>query len=125
MKELVLKKCSKCNALIKVIEDCKCENCGIKCCDEEMETLIPNQVDASHEKHVPNITKENDEVIITVNHIMEENHYITSITYKSEKLEITKKLNPGDKPELKVPYEGKAKAYAYCNVHSIWEKDID
>lgn len=125
MKELIIKKCKKCNALVNVIEDCNCEKCGIECCDEEMEILIPNKTDASFEKHVPNIKKEGNELIITVNHVMEENHYITLITYKSEKMEITKYFAPFETPELKVPYEGKAKAYAYCNLHSIWETDIN
>ena len=125
MKEIILKKCNKCGALVQVINDCTCKECSIKCCDEKMEILIPNKVEASFEKHIPNIEKQNNEIIITVNHVMEEEHFIERITYKSENIEITKELKPKDKPELKVPYEGKAKAYAYCNLHSIWEKDID
>ena len=29
-KELIIKKCQKCGAMVKVIEDCHCDNCGIK-----------------------------------------------------------------------------------------------
>ena len=36
MKELILKKCMKCNALVKVLEDCSCDDCGIICCGEPM-----------------------------------------------------------------------------------------
>ena len=46
-KELVIKKCSKCNTLIEVIKDCNCDNCIIKCCGEEMIELVPNSVDAA------------------------------------------------------------------------------
>ena len=39
MKELKLKRCRKCNALVKVLEDCNCKGCGIICCDEAMEEV--------------------------------------------------------------------------------------
>ena len=52
-KELVIKKCKNCNALVRVIEDCNCNDCGIKCCGDKMEILTPNSVDAAVEKHIP------------------------------------------------------------------------
>ena len=48
--ELIIKKCKSCGAMVKVLKDCTCENCGIKCCGEEMEILVPNSVDAAVEK---------------------------------------------------------------------------
>ena len=51
--ELIVKKCMKCGAIVKVIKDCTCENCGIQCCGEQMKVLEPNSVDAAVEKHVP------------------------------------------------------------------------
>lgn len=47
MKELVIKKCLKCGALVEVIQDCTCDNCGIQCCGEEMKIIKSNSVDAS------------------------------------------------------------------------------
>ena len=35
-KELVIKRCSKCQSLVEVIKDCTSDNCSIKCCGEEM-----------------------------------------------------------------------------------------
>ena len=52
MKELKLKRCRKCNALVKVLEDCNCKGCGIICCDEAMEEVKANSVDASFERHI-------------------------------------------------------------------------
>ena len=52
MEELVIKKCTHCGAIVKVIKDCNCKE-GIQCCGEEMKTLVPNSVDAAVEKHVP------------------------------------------------------------------------
>ena len=48
-KELVIKRCSKCQSLVEVIKDCTSDNCSIKCCGEEMIELAPNSVDASFE----------------------------------------------------------------------------
>ena len=47
MRELIIKKCTKCNALVKVINDCTCDNCGINCCGKQMITLKANDTDAS------------------------------------------------------------------------------
>ena len=60
MKELILKRCNKCGALIKVINDCNCNNCGIICCDEKMQEIVPNSVDASYEKHIPSYELKED-----------------------------------------------------------------
>ena len=49
MNELIIKKCNKCGALVKVFKDCP----DISCCGEEMRELVPNSVDAAIEKHVP------------------------------------------------------------------------
>lgn len=42
--ELLVKKCKSCGAMVKVIKDCNCQGCGIKCCDETMEALVANSV---------------------------------------------------------------------------------
>mgnify|MGYP006338318157 CR=1 FL=1 len=46
---LIIKKCMSCGAIVKVLKDCTCNNCGIKCCGEEMQILLPNSVDAAIE----------------------------------------------------------------------------
>ena len=32
-------KCEKCGAIVKVLIDCTCEDCGIKCCNERMKEI--------------------------------------------------------------------------------------
>ena len=49
----MLKRCNKCGALLKVLKDCNCDNCGITCCGETLQKIKPNSVDASFEKHIP------------------------------------------------------------------------
>lgn len=125
MKELKLKKCLKCNALVKVIEECNCEDCGIVCCGEPMKDVKANSVDAAFEKHVPVYEIEGSNILITVNHVMEEDHYIEWISYVTNNLEITKQFKPNEELKLIVPYEKGAKLYSYCNKHGLWEKGVD
>lgn len=125
MKELVLKRCKKCNALIKVLEDCKCEDCGIVCCGEPMEEVKANSVDASFERHLPTYEKEGDDIHIKVDHVMEEDHYIEWILVKTEKENREIILKPGDTPEMTVPYEKGALIYTYCNKHGLWKTVVE
>lgn len=68
-----------------------CKHCGniiafaknsgvpVICCGEKMEELIPNTVDAAHEKHVPVITREKNRVTVKIGsipHPMTEEHFI-------------------------------------------------
>lgn len=125
MKELILKKCMKCNALVKVLEDCSCDDCGIVCCGEPMKEVRANSVDASFEKHVPTYEKEGNNIHIKVNHVMEEEHYIEWILVKMEKENREVLLQPGDTPEMTVPYEKGSLIYAYCNKHGLWKTEVE
>ena len=125
MKELKLKRCKKCNALVEVLEDCNCEGCGIICCEEKMEEVKANSVDAAFEKHVPTYEKVGDVMNIKVNHVMEENHYIEWILVLTEKEEKKLILKPNDTPEMTVPYEKGALIYAYCNKHGLWKTVVE
>lgn len=31
--------CEKCGAMVKVLIECTCENCGIQCCDKPMKEI--------------------------------------------------------------------------------------
>ena len=125
MKELKLKKCLKCNALVKVIEDCNCEDCNFVCCGEPMKYVKSNSVDAAFEKHVPVYEIDGSNIVITVKHVMEEGHYIEWISYVTNNLEITKQFKPNEEIKLTVPYEKVTKIYSYCNKHGLWEKEVD
>lgn len=38
------RKCLQCGAIVKVIKDCTCEDCGIKCCGEKMQTVSEEEI---------------------------------------------------------------------------------
>ena len=123
--ELIIKKCKSCGAIVKVIEDCNCKECGIVCCGEPMEKLVPNSVDAAVEKHVPTYEKVEDELLVKVNHVMEKEHYIEWISLVKENKEITVKLYPEQSAEVRFPYIKGATIYAYCNKHGLWKKEVE
>lgn len=124
-RELVLKKCKSCGALVKVIKDCECEGCGIKCCGEEMKELIPNSVDAAVEKHVPTYEINGDMIEVKVNHVMEEDHYIEWVAIVSEKRECIKYFRPGETCEVHFRYVPNSTLYAYCNKHGLWKAEVE
>ena len=123
--ELIIKKCKSCGAMVKVLKDCTCENCGIKCCGEQMEELIPNSVDASAEKHIPTYEKVEDEIFVKVNHPMEKEHYIEWITLVKDNKEYTVNLYPEQNAECRFKYIPGSTIYAYCNKHGLWKKDVE
>ena len=119
-REFVLKRCNKCGELVKVLKD----NCIITCCGEEMQTLTPNSVDAAVEKHVPQYKLEGEKIVVTVNHVMEEEHYIEWIAMVTDEKECIKYLKPGKDAEVKFCYKPGAMLYAYCNKHGLWEAEV-
>ena len=123
--ELVIKKCTHCGAIVKVIEDCNCEGCGIVCCNEPMQVMVPNSVDAAVEKHIPTYEVSGDEIIVKVNHVMEKEHYIEWISLVKENKEYTVKLYPEQNAECRFPYLKDATLYAYCNKHGLWKAEVE
>lgn len=125
MNELTIKKCKKCGAIVKVIEDCKCPGCGIQCCGEEMTKLVPNSVDAAVEKHVPSYEIQDNKIIVKVNHVMEDEHYIEWVSLVSDNKEKTVYFKPGQDAVAKFCYHKGSTLYAYCNKHGLWKKDVE
>ena len=123
-KELVIKKCLKCGALIEIINDCNCEECGIMCCGEKMIEIKPNTIDASFEKHVPTYEKVEDEILVKVNHVMEKEHYIEWIAMVTDTSVYKVKLCPEQNAECRFKYIPNSNLYAYCNKHGLWSNDI-
>ncbi|HZK19223.1 MAG TPA: desulfoferrodoxin family protein [Treponemataceae bacterium] len=126
MKEDVFYLCEKCGNLIVMINDA-----GINpfCCGIKMKKLVPSEVDAATEKHVPFVTVQGDTVSVQVGevaHPMTEAHLIKWIYVQTEKGSQLKKLTAEDEPnavfELK---DDKAIAvYEYCNLHGLWKKSL-
>lgn len=83
--------------------------------------IVPNSEDAAFEKHVPQfkfIDEENVE--ISVNHVMEEEHYIEWILIEYYNEQVIEYFNPGEEAKVIVGYQEGMKAYSYCNKHGLW-----
>lgn len=124
MRELIIKKCPKCNALIKVIKDCTCDNCGINCCGKSMITLKANSVDAAFEKHVPTYERKNNKLIITVNHVMEEEHFIKWVCLVTDEKEEYRYFKTNDTCTCEFDDVNNGTLYSYCNKHGLWSNNI-
>ncbi len=124
MRELVIRKCNKCKAMIKVIDECDCK-CGFECCGEKMEVVKANSTDGAIEKHVPTCEIDGEEIVVEVNHVMEEDHYIEWIAAVSSNEEQIKYLKPGMKAKARFKLFDNMVLYAYCNKHSLWKKEVE
>lgn len=123
--ELIIKKCMKCGAIIKVIKDCNCKDCGIICCNEKMQEMKPNSIDAAVEKHVPTYEIEDNILKVRVNHVMEDEHFIEWICLKTENKEEYVYLKPNEDAVAIFKNVKSGILYAYCNKHGLWSKVID
>ena len=124
-KKIIIKKCDKCGAMVKVLKDCTCDNCGIKCCEEEMKELIPNSVDAAFEKHVPIYEVKDGKIFVRVNHVMEEEHYIKWISIVFDDKEVTTFFEPNKEAITHCKYIPGSTIYAYCNKHGLWKTEVE
>lgn len=123
--------------MTKLHEIYKCAICGnivevthasggqLVCCGQPMTLQKENTVDASKEKHIPVVEKRGNEVLIkvgSVDHPMEEKHYIEWIEIETTGGVYKKFLNPGEKPEAIFKIEDDIVcARAYCNIHGLWK----
>ena len=124
MRELILKKCNDCGAIIKIIKDCECNDCGITCCGKPMKEIRTNNVDASIEKHKPTYEYNGDLLEVTVNHVMDNDHYIEWICLLTDTTEEYVYFKPGDTPKASFKKVESGKIYSYCNLHGLWVTDI-
>ena len=115
----------------------KCELCGnivevytggagaLTCCGQEMKLMAENTVDAALEKHVPVIEKSKEGILVkvgSVDHPMEDKHYIEWIEVIAGETSYTTYLKPGEKPQACFPaLEGDITVREYCNLHGLWK----
>ena len=124
MAESRFSKCNHCGNMVGMIFD---SGVPIFCCGEEMMHLEANTVDASREKHVPDVTVDGDMVRVQIGsqeHPMIDAHYIEWIFVQTESGGQRKALSPGDAPlrTFSLNDDKPTAVYAYCNLHGLWVK---
>jgi len=126
--------CKHCGNLIGLIDD---KGVPMVCCGENMEELTPNTVEASMEKHLPDITVSRscdcgcgcDYISVQVGsvpHPMEEAHHISFVYVETGRGGQRKCLKPGEDPALTFCFseDRPVAVYAYCNLHGLWKTEI-
>ena len=116
--------CKHCGNMITKIKD---SGVPVICCGEPMTELIPGEVEASGEKHVPVITVEGNKVTVAVGsvaHPMIPEHFIEWVALETKQGFQRKHLSPEQEPKACFTLcEGDevVNAYAYCNLHGLWK----
>ena len=115
--------CDTCGNFIELIKD---KGGPLNCCGKSMTLLEANTVEASTEKHLPEVTQTENGIKVKVGsvpHPMEEKHYIEFIYIKTEKGGQLIKLEAGDAPEAVfcLINDKPVEVYEYCNLHGLWK----
>ena len=116
-------KCEHCGNIITKIED---KGVPVMCCGQKMTEIVPGTADAAQEKHVPVVEQTGDTVKVkvgSVEHPMQEEHYITFVCLETENGHQIKYLKPGTKPEAEFTLNNDklVAVYEYCNLHGLWK----
>lgn len=124
--ELKFYRCSHCGNIIVKLKD---SGAPVSCCGDVMAQLQPGISDGAHEKHVPVVEQNGNQVKVTVGsveHPMLEAHYIQWIVLETEDGYQIKYLKPETKPvaEFVLTEDSKVVAvYEYCNLHGLWKAE--
>ncbi|MCL2522034.1 MAG: desulfoferrodoxin [Erysipelotrichales bacterium] len=118
--------CNTCNNIVGVIKD---KGVPLVCCGKVMPELVANTVEASYEKHLPEVKKTEKGISVKVGsvlHPMTEEHYIDFIYVETERGGQRVKLNLEDSPEAEFCFvnDKPIAVYEYCNLHGLWKTEL-
>lgn len=116
--------CKTCGNIIAMVK-----NAGVPvmCCGAKMTEIIPGTTEAATEKHIPVYKVEDNKVFVTVGsveHPMEDAHYIEWISLQTKQGNQRKELHPGEEPKACFALcdgDEVEAVYAYCNLHGLWK----
>ncbi|MBU0899179.1 MAG: desulfoferrodoxin [Nanoarchaeota archaeon] len=115
----------KCNICGNIVEVLHTGGGTLVCCGENMHLMKDNTVNASKEKHVPVIEKTEKGITVkvgSVEHPMEDAHYIEWIQILADGRAGRVFLKPGEAPEANFCIKAKKiEVRAYCNLHGLWK----
>jgi superoxide reductase len=123
-KQLEIYKCEICGNIVEVLHS---GTAPLVCCNQKMNLMEENTVDASKEKHVPVIEIGDGKITVRVGsvpHPMEQAHYIEWIELLADGKAYRQFLQPGEKPEAVFLITAqKVTAREYCNLHGHWKAE--
>ena len=118
--------CEKCGNVVEMIH---ASGVNPHCCGQKMSVIEAGVVEASREKHVPEVELLDGKVKVTVGsvlHPMAEEHSILWVYLETDKGGQRKNLEVGKEPVVyfALDNEKPVAVYAYCNLHGLWKKEI-
>ena len=118
--------CEKCGNVVEMIH---ASGVNPHCCGQKMSVIEAGVVEASKEKHVPEVELLDGKVKVTVGsvlHPMAEEHSILWVYLETDKGGQRKHLEVGKEPVVyfALDNEKPVAVYAYCNLHGLWKKEI-
>ena len=118
--------CEHCGNIVEVVRDA---GVPMMCCGQKMTKLEPGTVEASHEKHIPVVTREGDRITVNVGsvaHPMSEEHHIAWVYLQTCRGGQRKHLKADGEPVVTFALcdAEPVAVYAYCNLHGLWKADL-
>lgn len=123
--------------MTKRLEVYKCEICGnivevlhpgmgkLVCCGQKMKLMEEKTEDQGKEKHVPVVEKTDNGIKVkvgSIQHPMDENHYIEFIEVETTNGVLRKFLKSGENPEAEFKTSDEILTVReYCTVHGLWK----
>ena len=116
-------RCNVCGNVVEVVNE---GAPALVCCGENMEKLAAKTEDAGQEKHVPIVEDTGGFVNVkvgSVEHPMEEKHYIKFIEILTNDQVIRAELKPGDKPVavFNIDKADVVEVREFCTIHGVWK----
>ena len=108
--------CPVCGNVVTSVGESMISCCGITLPEQEAE-----EADASHEIHVERV--EHD-YLVTMEHTMTKEHYISFVAYITTNQVQLIKLYPEQSMEVRVPVRGHGFIYVYCNRHGLMRQIV-
>ena len=64
-------------------------------------------------------------IVVSVDHVMEAEHYIEYIAIDGTNINAKKFFNAGETAKAVFPYIKGSVVYAYCNKHGMWSTEVE
>ena len=118
--------CEKCGNIVEMVN---ASGVNPHCCGQKMSVLKAGVVEASREKHVPEVEVSDGKVKVVVGsvlHPMSAEHSILWVSLETDKGSHRKYLEVGAEPVVSFALDNEkpVAVYAYCNLHGLWKKEI-
>ena len=118
--------CEKCGNIVEMVN---ASGVNPHCCGQKMSVLEAGVVEASREKHVPEVEVSDGKVKVVVGsvlHPMSAEHSILWVSLETDKGSHRKYLEVGAEPVVSFALDNEkpVAVYAYCNLHGLWKKEI-